>query len=109
MCDIFDPPSGEGRHSALNRINSKHVDFPVCDRARVQPRLVIELDDSSHKRQDRLTRDGFVKAVFARAGIQTINQPCKQAAVIEGVAAGIRKGWPSRQNKREPGPAHLPN
>jgi hypothetical protein len=34
------------------RIQAKCVDFVLCD-ARTTPRLVIELDDSSHKRTDR--------------------------------------------------------
>jgi hypothetical protein len=68
------------------------VDFLVCDRERVQPLLVIELDDSSHKRQDRVTRDDFVKAAIASAGIPIINQPCKQAYAMEEVAAAVRDG-----------------
>jgi len=49
--------------------------FP--DRSRIQPNtlkpvFVIELDDSSHKRPDRIERDSFVKKVFEEARIPLV-------------------------------------
>lgn len=60
-----------GHRSALNRVASKSVDFAVIDAAgRVV--LVIELDDRSHDRPDRRSRDQLVNAVLARCGIAVL-------------------------------------
>jgi very-short-patch-repair endonuclease len=47
------------------RIQAKCVDFVLAEAATFAPRLVVELDDSSHTRADRRERDTFVDAVFA--------------------------------------------
>lgn len=43
-----------------SRIDKKSADFVLCDKNQVVPRLVIELDGSSHNRTDRRTRDVFI-------------------------------------------------
>ncbi len=53
-----------------NRIHLKSVDFVLFDRTYFTPQLVIELDDSSHARVDRQTRDHFLDEVLAKAGIK---------------------------------------
>jgi very-short-patch-repair endonuclease len=51
------------------KIQAKCVDFVLCEPCTFIPRLVIELDDSSHKRADRRERDAFVDAVLAAASL----------------------------------------
>lgn len=58
--------------TAFNRIKSKHVDFVVLDH-NLQIVAVIELDDKSHLRQDRIERDYFVDQVLSEAGINVIH------------------------------------
>ena len=43
-----------------NSINRKSADFVLCDKNRVIPQLVIELDGSSHDLPQRQERDKFV-------------------------------------------------
>ena len=43
------------------------MDFVICDNRTLQPRLVVELDDATHKRNDRTDRDKFVDSAFATA------------------------------------------
>ncbi|MFZ2154233.1 MAG: DUF2726 domain-containing protein [Candidatus Moraniibacteriota bacterium] len=50
-----------------NKVQSKHVDFIICDKENIKPLLVIELDDSSHLRQDRIDRDLLVDKIFRNA------------------------------------------
>ena len=54
---------------ARNRINLKHVDFLLCETATMKPRLVIELDDSSHQRQKTRERDSFVDEALKVSGL----------------------------------------
>jgi len=58
-------PAGEW-HKYFNRIKSKHIDFAIVDDMRVI--ILIELDDSSHNRQDRTERDTFVNKALCSAG-----------------------------------------
>jgi len=68
LADLVWMPKGtEQRQSHFNRISSKHIDFLLCDDDAIRPLLVIELDDSSHERQDRKSRDVFVDQALAAA------------------------------------------
>jgi Protein of unknown function (DUF2726) len=55
------------------RIQAKCLDFVLVDSATFAPRLVVELDDSSHARADRRDRDAFVDDVLAAAGIPILH------------------------------------
>lgn len=51
------------------QIWGKHVDFLLCDKFTLAPRLVIELDDSGHNRFYRREVDEFKDKAFAIAGL----------------------------------------
>src|SRR4051794_16982760 len=55
------------------RIQAKCVDFVLVDRATFAPRLIVELDDSTHTRPDRQVRDAFVDDVLAAAGLPILH------------------------------------
>jgi hypothetical protein len=74
LADLLDIPRGtEKRQSYFNRIQAKHIDFVICDKNLLRPLLAIELDDSSHNRADRKTRDNFVDAALAAAGLPILH------------------------------------
>lgn len=43
-----------------NKIKAKHVDFVICDKVDFKPLFVMELDDKSHDKQERIDRDNFI-------------------------------------------------
>lgn len=55
------------------KIQAKCVDFVVCDERTFAPRLVVELDDASHDREDRAARDAFVDEVLAGVGLPILH------------------------------------
>jgi hypothetical protein len=65
--------------SYTNKIDRKHVDFLLCDPKTVQPLAGIELDDKSHRRQDRMERDEFVDKVFAAADLPLVRFPVRKS------------------------------
>jgi len=81
--DALRRDDGQGRSarskqtSAQNTINAKHVDFLLCDPATTRPLIVIELDDASHQRQDRVDRDDFVNSACAAAKLPVLHIPCR--------------------------------
>jgi len=60
---------GQNWKGAFKHINQKSVDFVLCDKAYLAPKLAIELDDKSHERADRIDRDGEVERILADAGL----------------------------------------
>ena len=54
---------------ALSHIDRKSVDFVICDKAYIKPRLAIELDDRTHEREGRIERDGEVERILNEAGM----------------------------------------
>ncbi|EGU47019.1 hypothetical protein VII00023_02049 [Vibrio ichthyoenteri ATCC 700023] len=73
IADVLSPKKGEYDKSnwrrAFNQIACKHYDFVLCDPETLDIHMVIELDDSSHERNDRKKRDVFVDAATASAGV----------------------------------------
>jgi len=59
--------------SRFNRIKAKHVDFVICDKNKICPLIVIELDDLSHNRYDRKERDNFIDKIFGEAKLPILH------------------------------------
>jgi hypothetical protein len=55
--------------AAFNRVIGKHIDFVLCDPVTFRFLAAIELDDSTHRRGDRVKRDAFVDEVFTVIGL----------------------------------------
>ena len=72
-----------------NKIDRKHIDFLLCDSATMRPLVGIELDDSSHQREDRQARDAFVDGVFAAAKLPLLHISVQRAYVAAEIEARI--------------------
>lgn len=81
--------------SYRNKIDRKHVDFLLCNSATMQPILGLELDDSSHQRQDRQERDAFVDGVFNAAGLPILHIPAKRTYVLNDLTKLLAPYIPS--------------
>jgi hypothetical protein len=66
----------KNKQSFLNKIQSKHVDFVLCEKNNFKPLLAIELDDSSHSRPDRVKRDDFIDQVFKDSNFPILHIRC---------------------------------
>ena len=55
---------GQSWRGAFSHINQKSVDFVLCDKSNLSPKLIIELDDRSHEREDRIVRDDIVEEIL---------------------------------------------
>lgn len=75
LLDLVEPKKGtdsKQRQALLNKVQSKHVDFVICDE-KLNVRLILELDDSSHDTEDRQQRDSFVDSVLTGAGYKILH------------------------------------
>lgn len=69
-------------YSHFNRIRGKYVDFVVC-RANFSVECVIELDDNSHKRYDRIESDNLKNVAFRTAGLPLFRCNVKSIPTVE--------------------------
>lgn len=60
---------GQNWSGAFRHISQKSVDFVLCDKAYISPKLAIELDDKTHERQERQERDREVERILKDAGL----------------------------------------
>ena len=56
----------------FGKIKAKHIDFILCKKENLYPELLIELNDNSHKKEDRIKRDEFVKKIADKVGYKMI-------------------------------------
>jgi very-short-patch-repair endonuclease len=75
---------------AFSHINSKSVDYVLCDRETLRPTYAIELDDYTHDHKDRQTRDVEVERIFKVAGLPLVrfsNKDMTSEEIIKALAA----------------------
>lgn len=60
---------GQNWRGAFRHISEKSVDFVLCDKSYISPKLAIELDDKSHERPERQDRDREVERILQDAGV----------------------------------------
>jgi len=81
--DVITPKASKSEakewRRAFNMIQSKHLDFLVCEPGTLKVLCALELDDKSHRRADRATRDGFVEKALAGAGVPLARFPVQRA------------------------------
>lgn len=61
--------------SYFNKIASKSIDFVLVDKKDCRIKLCIELDDTSHKKQNRIERDKFINQLFEDLEINLLRYP----------------------------------
>ena len=54
------------------RIQSKHIDFALCNCDNLEPILLIELDDNTHNDNNRRIRDDFVNQSLVQSGYKIL-------------------------------------
>lgn len=75
MADLLEPVASSRKEymSLFARIKAKHIDFVLCDPKNLYVKLLIELDDTSHLREDRQERDKFVDMVYEKTGYKLLH------------------------------------
>jgi very-short-patch-repair endonuclease len=86
---LYVPSRTNNRVSYYNRIQSKHVDFVICDIKYLKPVLVIELDDSTHNRQDRSERDEFVNKALTCSNLPVLRVPAQYTYNVTDIESKI--------------------
>lgn len=92
VADVIKVKSGldaSARQQAFNRIQSKHLDFVVCDPNDLLVQFVVELDDASHQQSRRQNRDEFLDKALTAAGVPVFHFPVKRAYSVQDIRGTI--------------------
>jgi hypothetical protein len=92
LADVVSPITGlsrSDRQKAFNRIGSKHVDFVLCKKDDLSPICAIELDDNSHKKSERKSRDDFLEKALSAAAIPFIRFAVRASYNLQEVRSQI--------------------
>jgi hypothetical protein len=92
LADIISPISGLSKsewQKAFNRISPKHVDFGLCKKDDLSLVCAIELDDRSHKKSDRKSRDDFLENALKAASIPLIRMAARPSYNVQEVRSQI--------------------
>ena len=89
---LFDQKvKGQNWNAAFRHINSKSVDFVVCDKTYARPLLAIELDDFSHDAEERRSRDVEVERIFENANMPLLRFRDYKTMSREAIATQIER------------------
>lgn len=85
LLDIIEPRSGEKDYrSLLAKVQSKHIDFLICDK-NLHIKAILELDDNSHNQKDRQDRDAFVDQILTSVGYKVIRTHSITETTLDGL------------------------
>ena len=98
---------GQNWKGAFKHISQKSVDFVLCDKAYISPKLAIELDDKTHERPERQERDQEVERILKGAGMPLLRlenrgqfNPIELAQKIKDTLTNNADNRPNKENTR---------
>lgn len=72
LLDLITPRKNQENYKgALWKIQAKHVDFVICDQD-IKVKCIIEINDNSHNKSDRIERDNFIIEVLQACGYKVL-------------------------------------
>ena len=92
VSDLLAPQDGmnySARTAAQNKINSKHFDFVLCKPGDLTVLCVIELNDRTHRQNERQDRDRFLVDACHSAGLPLIMFEARYAYSPAEISARI--------------------
>ncbi|MEW6085109.1 MAG: DUF2726 domain-containing protein [Chloroflexota bacterium] len=97
---VFLANEPQDRKFHVNQVLCKHVDFLFCDIQTLEPLLVVELDDSSHKQHEHFERDEFKNNTFNSVGLPYMRIKVQQEYSSDTLRAQIKERIKQRQSSQ---------
>jgi len=92
VADIINPAKGMDRKSwqiAFNKISSKHFDYVLCSKDKLEVIAVIELDDKSHNTKKAIKRDAVLESACKSSDLKLIRFQAKSGYQVQVVREKI--------------------
>ena len=75
LADVIGCSGADWKQGHGGRISQKHLDFVLYDLVSTRILAAVELDDRSHRRQDRIERDAFLEEAMEAASVPLLRVP----------------------------------
>ena len=86
LADVLKPLGTASQwQTGFNMIQSKHIDFVICKASTMDVHCCVELNDSSHEREDRRDRDEFLCRALAGAGVPLVAFKARRGYSVQEV------------------------
>jgi hypothetical protein len=88
VADIINPAKDMNRKCwkiAFNKISSKHFDFVLCSKDKLEVIAVIELDDKSHYTKKAVSRDALLNNVCKSASLKLVRFQARPSYQIQSI------------------------
>jgi hypothetical protein len=82
-------PQRKGYLPAFNKIAMKHFDFVLCDPTTLAFIGAIELDDKSHQRGKRVSRDKFLEEAASNAKLTLHRFPARAQYAVDDIRTSL--------------------
>lgn len=92
VADIVEPKKKLGKsawQTAFNRISAKHFDYVVCNKRDLSVVCIVELDDQSHQKPRRKTRDTFLVSMCEAIDLPLVQIPAQRTYSIPEIKSRI--------------------
>jgi len=92
VADVIEPERGLTRKNwqiAFNRVAGKHFDYVLCSPDTLEIKAVLELDDTSHSENRRISRDEFLQKACKSAGLKLIRIKAQRNYNIETIRQNV--------------------
>ncbi len=73
LVEVYGYKNNSEFYQYFGKIKAKHIDFALAEPENLNIVLLIEYDDSSHKREDRKVRDKFIDNVCKKCGYKILH------------------------------------
>ena len=73
LIEIYGHKNNSEYFKYFGKIKAKHIDFALAKKENLEIILLIELDDFSHNRQDRKSRDEFINEVCKQCNYKILH------------------------------------
>lgn len=88
LLDLIEPrPNQKKYRTYFYKVQSKHVDFVLCNQKLVA-KWVVELDDASHRQEKRAERDSFVDEVLKNTGYTVLHMESFEEELLKSAVLG---------------------
>lgn len=93
IADMIRPVHDSRYNFHIKKILPKHIDFLICDE-KMKPCVAIEVNGSSHRIPDRISRDKLVKEIFddAKLPLEFVNVGTDFTEQVQRIVATLIQG-----------------
>ena len=92
VADVLEPyvqQSNPEWQGMFNKIKAKDFDFVLCDPTTHEVKVIVELNDRSHQKAERMERDRFLSDACRQAGVKLVFVEVKTDYLVDDIRSRL--------------------